>query len=92
MKYDEICLLVSCFRLYFEKFIMSDQNNIQKIENEKKINIKKTIDYPINDALKWWELKDAISLQKKNRGFVPVNQITISLDKYENRIIKKRKA
>lgn len=70
---------------------MVDQTNLQKIENEKKLNIQKTIDYPIKGALKWWELKDTILSQWKNQNILVPNQVSILLDKYENRIIKKRK-
>ncbi|MFZ2150887.1 MAG: hypothetical protein WAZ12_03805 [Candidatus Absconditicoccaceae bacterium] len=70
---------------------MVDQTNLQKIENEKKLNIQKTIDYPIKGALKGGELKDTILSQGKNQNILVPNQVSILLDKYENRIIKKRK-
>jgi hypothetical protein len=41
--------------------------------------------------LKWWELKDTILSQWKNHNILMPNQVSILLDKYENRIIKKRK-
>ncbi len=70
---------------------MSDQNSIKKIEDEKKMNIQKTMNNPIKGALKWWELKDTILSHEKKPQLLSPNQISISLDKYENRIIKKRK-
>jgi len=69
---------------------MEDKTNLKKIEEDKQLNIKKTMDYPISGALRWWELKDTISQEKKTNILAP-NQISVSLDKYENRIIKKRK-
>ena len=68
------------------------QSDLKKIEDDKKLNIQKTMDHPINEALKWWELKDAIiSSQEKWTNVLSPNQISVSLDKYENRIIKKKK-
>lgn len=69
---------------------MVTQSDLKKMENEKKLNIQKTMDYPIEDALKWWELKDTILSQGKKEKSLSPNQVPIFLDKYENRIIKKR--
>jgi hypothetical protein len=49
------------------------------------------MDHPINEALKWWELKAAILSQGGKQQIAPLNQISISLDKYENKVIRKRK-
>lgn len=70
---------------------MIEQNSIQKIEDERKMNIQKTMDNPIKVVLKWWELKDTILSQWKKTSVLNKNQISIFLDKYENRVIKKRK-
>jgi hypothetical protein len=48
------------------------------------------MDYPISGALRWWELKDTISQEKKT-NVLASNQIPPFLDKYEDRIRKKRK-
>lgn len=60
------------------------------INNERKDSIKKTIDHPISWALKWWELKETILSKNEDKEKVWPNQISISMDKYENKIIKKR--
>jgi hypothetical protein len=39
------------FLIYSSK-TMPDKSNIKKIEDEKKLNIQKTMDHPINEALK----------------------------------------
>ena len=78
------------FLIYSSK-TMPDKSNIKKIEDEKKLNIQKTMGHPINEALKWWELKAAILSQGGKQQIAPLNQISISLDKYENKVIRKRK-
>ncbi|MCF7835009.1 hypothetical protein K9M48_03045 [Candidatus Gracilibacteria bacterium] len=69
---------------------MTDKNSIEKIESDRKQNIQKTMDHPINQAIKDDEIKKTISSSRKEKN-LPENQISLSLDKYENRIIKKRK-
>ena len=70
---------------------MTEQSNIKKIEDERKLNIQKTMNNPIKNALKWLELKDTILSQWKKQNILQENQVSISLDKHENKIIKKRK-
>lgn len=69
---------------------MEEKNKIEQIWEEKKENIQKTIDHPISGMVKWNEIKKTISTSKKQEN-LSENQISLNLDKYENRLIKKRK-
>jgi len=67
------------------------QTNLKKIEDNQKSNIQKTMNHPIKDALKGSEIKDTIFSQEKKLNVLSPNQISVTLDKYENRVIKKKK-
>gem|GEM_PF-4863843 len=49
------------------------------------------MNHPIKDALKGSEIKDTIFSQEKKLNVLSPNQISVTLDKYENRVIKKKK-
>ncbi len=53
-------------------------------------DISKTIVHPIDQATKTADLTKTMTAGKRTTNKLPENQIPIFLDKYENKLIKKR--
>lgn len=54
-------------------------------------DLSKTMVHPIDQAIKTDDLSKTMTASKRTVTVLPANQIPISLDKYENNLIKKRK-